>query len=101
MIRFLEEATDEFSDAVRYYNSERPGLGYELAVEVKNSLERIKKYPESWTEIIPGIRKCIVNRFPYAVLYHKKSEVILIIAIMHLKRKPRNWKVRLEGIEKK
>lgn len=100
MIRFLEEAVDEFSDAVRYYNSERPGLGYELAVEVKNTLGRIKKYPQSWTEVFPGIRKCIVNRFPYSVLYHEKKELILIVAIMHMRRKPENWKGRLGRIEK-
>jgi hypothetical protein len=49
---FLKEASEEFIESVDYYNKERPGLGYEFALEVKNALKRIRRYimsPENRT----------------------------------------------------
>jgi len=94
--RFRAEAAEEFAEAVRYYNGERPGLGFELAGEVRNAIKRIKKYPESWPEIAPDIRKCIVNRFPYSILYCLESGLVLVIALMHMKRMPGYWKNRID-----
>ena len=94
---FLEEALLELRDAVRYYNKERQGLGFELAHEVRASLGRIKEYPEIWIEIDSGIRKCIVKRFPYAVLYTVDDDLVIIIALMHMKRMPFYWKDRVDN----
>lgn len=91
---FLLEAYEEFTGAVRYYNGERPGLGYEFAAEVRNVLNRIKKYPDSWPSISSNIRKCLVNRFPFAVLYHREDERLIVVAVMHMKRRPGYWKDR-------
>ena len=96
VIRFLEEAADEIVDAVHYYNRERPGFGFEFSIEVRNALARIKKYPDAWPEISKNIHKCIINRFPFAVLYSQYPEYILVVAIMHMKRKPGYWKKRVE-----
>lgn len=94
-VRFRKEATAELSMAVDYYNKERPGLGYEFALEIRNALKRIKAFPDAWPLLTPNIRKCIVNRFPFAILYHKDYDYILIVAIMHLKRKPGYWEGRV------
>lgn len=94
-IRFRKEAADELASAVGYYNNERPGLGYEFAIEVRNTLKRIKIFPEAWPFLTPNIRRCIVKRFPFAVLYHIDKEYLLVIAVMHLKREPGYWKGRV------
>jgi len=96
MLRFRAEAGEEFAEAVRQYNQERPGLGFEFAGEVRNALNRMKKYPDSWPLISPNIRKCIVNRFPFAVLYKRGSEHLLVVAVMHMKRNPWYWRKRLD-----
>ncbi len=94
ILRFRPEAADELHEAVRYYNKERPGLGFEFAAELRNALNRIKRYPDSWPLISPNIRKCIVNKFPFAVLYYRGNELLLVVAIMHMKRKPGYWQNR-------
>lgn len=94
---FINKASEELHDVVRYYNNERQGLGFEFANEVKATLSRICFYPETWLEIDPGIRKCIVKRFPYALLYIYENSQIIIIAIMHMKRKPDYWKKRIQN----
>ncbi len=91
---FLEEAFRELDETVRFYNGKRVGLGFEFASEIRKTIERIKKYPSAWPVISANIRRSLVNRFPYAVLYSMIDGSVLIVAIMHLRRKPGYWKNR-------
>jgi len=43
---YLSAADSEFDEAIAYYNTQRAGLGFEFANEVKEAVERIKNYPE-------------------------------------------------------
>lgn len=94
-VEILACAEVELAEAVDYYNKECPGLGYEFAAEVKASFERITAFPEAWPAFSPRSRRCIVNRFPYGVLYQICSDYILVLAVMHLQRDPKRWEDRL------
>ena len=41
------------------------------------------------------MRRCLLKRFPYGVIYHLDEQEILVIAIAHLHRKPEFWRNRL------
>ena len=43
---FLEPAQIELEEEVKYYNEQQPGLGYDFAKEVANTIARILKYPK-------------------------------------------------------
>ncbi len=43
----LAHAEQEFIEACEYYNAQCPDLGYEFAVEITNTLERIASFPEA------------------------------------------------------
>ena len=96
-IEFLEPATAELYEAIVYYNIQRQGLGLEFAKEVQNTIERIKQNPEAWTTISTSkqARRCLTNRFPYGIIYQIRKNTILIVAVMHLKRRPQTWQSRL------
>lgn len=98
-IIFLASAEDEFADAIYYYNTQSEGLGFEFAAEVKRTIERIIQYPEAWTKLSKRSRRCRTNRFPYGVIYQKREEVLLIVAVMHLSREPQAWRSRLSKKE--
>lgn len=91
-VEFLSVAQKEFDLAVNFYNEESAGLGYRFAIEVKDALDRIRKYPEAWHPLSENTRRCRVAHFPYAVIYTITKEMILVLAIMHLKRHPDSWK---------
>jgi hypothetical protein len=44
---FHPEAEKEFLEAISYYDECRPGLGYEFAIEVYSSIERVIAYPRA------------------------------------------------------
>lgn len=94
-IRILSCAEQELVDAVDFYNQQRPGLGYEFAVEVRNAMSRIVAFPNAWPAFSARTRRCIINRFPYGILYQLRTDHILITAIMHLKSNPKKWQERI------
>lgn len=89
------DAREEFLAAIDYYNEAEPGLGMAFYSEVEAAIGLIENYPDLWTEIGDSIRRCLVRRFPFAVLYSKEAERIFIYAIMHTKRAPNYWRNRL------
>lgn len=95
IFKFLSEAEVELNEAVDYYNEQKAGLGFEFAEEVKNSLKRIVQFPEAWPILSRRARRCRTNRFPYGVIYQIRDDMILIVAVMHLKRDPDYWKPRI------
>ncbi len=94
-INFLDVAEQELDEAVEYYNSELSGLGLEFLDEILASLKRILAYPQAWPTFSNNVRRCLTKRFPYGILYQIEKEQILIVAIMHLHRKPNYWQDRI------
>ena len=96
--RILSCAEQELVEAVDYYNGQCPGLGFEFAAEVKKTFVRINDYPQAWPLISKRVHRCILNRFPYGVLYQIRKDEIIVIAIMHVKRDPAVWQNRLAAL---
>jgi plasmid stabilization system protein ParE len=96
-IRFLKAAQEELDKAVEWYNQKSPGLGARFLTQVNVSLRRIACHPYLCAKIKDDIRRCLVNRFPYGLIYgvDEDKEVIVIIAVAHLHRKPGYWHKRV------
>jgi hypothetical protein len=91
---FHPEAEEEFLEAINYYEDRERGLGYDFSIEVFATIQHIVIYPTAWPVIEEGVRRCLVHRFPYGVIYSIEQEEILILAVMHLRRHPGYWKNR-------
>jgi len=96
-IRFLELAQFELDDAFAWYEEQMTGLGGELLGEVDKSIHRIVRWPLSGKEISADIRRCLVKRFPYGIIYGIEEDTIVIVAVAHLHRKPFYWIERWEA----
>lgn len=94
---FHPEAFEEFVDAVAYYEDCAPGLGMDLSREVHTAVQNVVDYPTLWPEIEGDVRRCLVHRFPYAVLYSIEPNGVFILAVMHLRRDPQYWKHRIQS----
>lgn len=92
--RFHPEAERELREAVDYYQEIGPGLGFDLSVEVYAAIQRAVAYPRAWPVLEDEIRRAIVRRFPYGVLYSEDEGGLLIVAVMNFHRKPGYWKDR-------
>ena len=92
---FHPDADAEFDKVVDYYEECQPGLGIEFAEEVYATISRIIAYPRAWMSMSKHTRRCLVNRFPYGVIYQVKSDMLRIIAVADLHRRPGYWQDRV------
>ena len=94
-VAFLEPAQYELEEAVEYYNQQHHNLGSDFLSEVVDSIGRITEYPDAWQSLTARTRRCVIHRFPYGIIYQIRSDIILVIAISNLHRKPTYWQDRI------
>jgi plasmid stabilization system protein ParE len=94
-IHFLKLAQSEVDDAFSWYDSQAHGLGIQFLDDLDRAVRRIAAFPFANAEIEDGLRRCLLSKFPYGVIYVLESEAIIIVAVAHLHREPRYWIDRL------
>ncbi len=87
-------AEEELDAAVNYYEACQPGLGLEFTEAVYGTIARISEFPHAWPLLDEDIRRCLVNRFPFRVIYKVESDMIRIMAVAQLHRQPDYWRER-------
>jgi ParE toxin of type II toxin-antitoxin system, parDE len=89
--RFVSTAELELKEAMEFYESARAGLGVEFLAEVEAATKLIENFPQAWMPLSPRTRRCRTHRFPFGLFYQVRSEVILIVSVMDLRRDPKSW----------
>ncbi|MBI5233214.1 MAG: type II toxin-antitoxin system RelE/ParE family toxin [Deltaproteobacteria bacterium] len=92
---FLPKAEQEMLEAARYYESLSAGLGVDYLSEVERAVHAIQESPLIWPIIEGEIRRRMIRRFPFGILYRIEPEEIVVVAVMHLLRMPGYWRKRI------
>jgi plasmid stabilization system protein ParE len=95
-VRYLSVALTELDEAIDFYEEAEAGLGIRFYNEIRNTVDRIRNYPNAWNSVSTRTRRCRTKVFPFGVIYQIRNDEILIVAIAHLMRKPGYWKARLK-----
>lgn len=98
---FLPEAEQEFREAARYYDEEAPGVGMSFIAEVHRAISFVVQNPYAAAVVGSGIRRKVLDHFPYNVLYAVEGELIVIVAVAHQKRRPRYWRGRTKRLKER
>jgi len=94
---FKPAALAEFEEAVAWYESKRPGLGYEFAMEVKLALRRGQDQPELFRRIRGRARKIRLRRFnKYSIYFAIKDGSLAVLSVFHGARNPSALRERLK-----
>jgi plasmid stabilization system protein ParE len=94
-IVFLPPAEEEMTAAAQYYQTQSMGLGEEFLFEVERSIAAIASHPKAAPKVKQEIRRRLLKRFPFGILYVATVDEIVVLAIMHLRRRPGYWQDRL------
>jgi plasmid stabilization system protein ParE len=94
-VRLLPEARVEFNEATDWYERQRVGLGTKFVDRVREALGLITGAPERHAMAYLDIRKVLVPKFPYVVLYRDDADEVLVISVFHTSRDPSIWKSRV------
>jgi plasmid stabilization system protein ParE len=89
-------AVEELGEAAAWYESKRPGLGAEFLEALERAMPRVLEMPASFPQILarPPVRRALVDRFPYAVVFMERGDEIHVLAYAHAKRRPLYWAPR-------
>jgi plasmid stabilization system protein ParE len=94
VINISPSAREETIAAARYYEAEVDGLGRAFMAALRIGFRRIQKYPTASTVVRGEYRRHLLDRFPFGIIYRIDNDVITVVAIMHLRRKPDYWQGR-------
>ena len=79
-------AKAEAAEAYNWYEERRPGLGSQFLLAIEAILAVIQRTPERFAVVLGPARKARLRRFPYAIYYIWREELISVIAIFHAKQ---------------
>ena len=89
-----ETAEFEINEAADFYDIASPGLGGAFIDETQRALESIVAFPDAAPLIRGRVRKRVVPKFPYSLVYSSRGDEIRILAVAHQKRRPFYWRGR-------
>lgn len=87
----------ELEHSRTWYEKRAVNLGIKFLNEVDQAIDAVRKDPEIWPfqDEDREIRRYLVHRFPYGLIYRISDHKIQIIAVMHLRRHPDYWRGRI------
>ena len=91
VLSFHELAERELIDASEYYEREQPGLGAAFIADVQRCTDAIVEHPEAGAIILGRVRRRLCRRFRYGVLYTIRQDIVRVLAVMNLRRRPTYW----------
>ncbi len=56
--------------------------------DLDRAVKMIVCYPLSSPEIEPKLRRCLLSKFPYGLIYGVDEDTIIMVAVSHLHREP-------------
>ena len=92
---FHPEAEQEFVETAVYYERNVRGLGERFGGEVRHALERLLEYPELGVPMDAELRRLMLTRFPYSLIYNVTADVLRVVAVAHARRRPNYWRSRV------
>jgi plasmid stabilization system protein ParE len=86
---FRPEAVDEIEQATELYESRAAGLGAEFlrALDAASVL----RSPDQFPPLDQRLRRVLLRRFPYSLIYSTAAEEIVVLACVHWRQHPRRW----------
>ena len=95
-LRVSTPAEREATEAACWYEDRQRALGTEFLDAYSRALQEIEKQPDRFggMETIDSshdFRRCLLRRFPYAIVYEVLPDEVVILAVAHVGRRPNYW----------
>jgi plasmid stabilization system protein ParE len=93
IVRPLAEA--DLENAAQWYDEERPGLAQRFLKDVDRSFVRLRERPLQFPMVAGDVRRALLHTFPYAIYFRVSDEMVVVLALLHLRRNPKIWRGRV------
>jgi plasmid stabilization system protein ParE len=72
-----------------------PEIARRFKPMLQRALTEISLAPERWPTLVDDLRKRPQRGFPYRIVYQLRQDHVLIVAVMHERRRPNYWRERV------
>jgi plasmid stabilization system protein ParE len=90
------EAELDLIDAVKWYEENLKGLGSNFLLNVEATIQSLSRNPQAYPKVYKNIRRALIRKFPFGIHYIIEGNQIVVLAIFHFSRSPKNWKSRIQ-----
>ncbi len=90
-LEFTPGARLDLLDAHASYEERVSGLGAEFVRAVDSAAAGITRFPKAFPKVHGEVRKAVLRRFPYSLLFVPSRNRILVLACFHHRRDPATW----------
>lgn len=93
-IRFRPQARQEVLDAADWHRQRLPGLDREFLLAVDAAVMAAASRPLALPAVEDTLRRVLVKRFPYTVIFDVLADELVVLAVFHRRRQPVSWRLR-------
>lgn len=83
-------------DSIQWYEAQETGLGRRFEATLESMIELISQNPKKFPKVDGEVRRTIVRRFPFIILFTATDDLISIFAVFHTSRNPMIWRGRID-----
>ena len=98
-IQAVVPARVELLEASAWYQQIGDGLDERFEQEVNRCVSRIANHPELYAMRMGDYRRINLRKFPYYIPFVVRDQTLWILAVAHVRRRPRYWISRVDLIE--
>ena len=91
IVRLALQAAAELEEARTWYDGREVGIGDAFLQEVGAAMTRVSERPEAFPISFARMRKVMLRRFPYFLLYEVFPDVVIVFGVIHGARDPQVW----------
>lgn len=88
------QAIEEAERAKAWYAERAPELGAAFVDEYEATVMRIEAQPLAYQAVHASLRRALMHRFPYVIIFRVTDDELVIAAVAHERQHPRRWRSR-------
>ena len=93
-LSFRPEARLDILEARAWYEERVKGLGKEFTRSIDATAAGILRFPQAFPQVHHLVRKAVLRRFPFSLLFLIEREEIVVLGCFHQRQDPRTWSER-------
>jgi toxin ParE1/3/4 len=65
--------------------------------ELHHGIHRVRESPLQFRQLKQGVRRALLRRFPYAIYFVLRGSEVIVLAVLHQRRRAGEWQRRMRG----
>ena len=94
-VRVTSPAQADITDVFEWYVQRNQRAAVRFLGAVDAGMTAISEHPEAYRKVRADVRRVLLRRFPYHLLFRVLATEIEVIGCFHVQRDPRIWQHRI------